>query len=80
MLIDDRKFARLGFSLSGSFEIVPKKIDSRRAPRRLCDVTAWIRVEGSFATQQCQIIDRSQTGVGLAIANAHRIPNRFILL
>jgi hypothetical protein len=79
-LTDDRRFARLGFSVSDNLEIIPKKIDNRRAPRRPCDVSAWIRAEGSFATQQCQILDRSQTGIGLAIADAHRIPNRFILL
>ena len=79
-LIDDRRFRRLGFSLSDNLEITPKKIDNRRAPRRPCDVSAWIRAEGSFATQPCQILDRSQTGVGLAIADARRIPNRFILL
>jgi hypothetical protein len=80
-LVDDRRFARLGFSLADNLEIISKKkIDNRRAPRRPYDASAWIRLEGSFTTQQCQILDRSETGVGLAIADAYRIPNKFMLL
>jgi hypothetical protein len=51
-----------------------------RAPRRVCDVNAWIRAEGCFATQQCRVLDLSQTGVRLEIADAYRTPRRFILL
>jgi hypothetical protein len=79
-LIDDRRFARLGFSLSDNLKIIPKKIDNRRAHRRACDIIAWIRPEGSFATQQCKLLDLCQTGVGLAVADAQRIPDKFILL
>jgi hypothetical protein len=33
----------------------------------VCDVNAWIRAEGCFATQQCRVLDLSQTGVRLDI-------------
>ena len=65
----DCSFARLG----------SEKIENRRAIRRACNISAWIRGEGSFATQKCQVIELSQIGVRLAVANAHRIPNGFIL-
>jgi len=71
--------ARLGFAVSGDLN-VPKKPNDRRAPRRACEINAWIRAEGCFATQQCRILDCSQTGVRLEIANAYRTPKRFVLL
>jgi len=46
----------------------------------VCDVNAWIRAEGCFATQQCRVLDLSQTGIRLEIADAYRTPRRFILL
>jgi hypothetical protein len=71
---------RLGFSLSRDLKIVHKKIEDRRAPRRTDDISAWIRAEGSPATQQCKLLDLSPTGVGLAVVDADRIPDKFILL
>jgi hypothetical protein len=76
----DRRFARLGFALSDELQVISKKIDNRRAPRRACEINAWIRAEDCFATQQCRILDLSQTGVRLAIVDAYRTPGRFILL
>jgi hypothetical protein len=79
-LTQDHRFRRLGFSLSGGLKIIPKKIDNRHSPRRACDTSAWIRAEGSLATQQCKLLDISPTGVGLAVVDARRIPDKFILL
>jgi hypothetical protein len=79
-LIDHRRFARLGFSLSNNLRITPKETDNRRAPRRPCELSAWIRLDGSFATQQCQILDRSQTGIRLLVTDASTIRSRFVLL
>ena len=76
----DRRRARLGFATGDNPESIPKKIDNRRAPRRACNINAWIRVEGSFATQQCRVIDLSQTGMRLTVADAHTIRSGFILL
>jgi hypothetical protein len=76
----DRRFARLGFAISDDLQVLSKKTDNRRAPRRRCAVSAWIRVDGSFAAQQCEVLDLSQNGVRLSVADANRIRNRFILL
>ncbi len=76
----DRRFARMGFALSDDLKVIPKKVDNRRASRRACAENAWIRVEGSFATQKCQVRDLSQLGVRLAVVDAYKIPSRFILL
>ena len=75
----DRRFARLGFSLSDNLKIIDRKIDNRRTSRRPCDAGAWIRAEGCFATQQCRILDLSQIGAGLTVVDVNRIPSRFIL-
>ncbi len=64
----------------GDRKAAAKEIDARRTPRRARDLNAWIRVEGSFAAQKCQVIDISQNGVRLAIAAAYKIPARFSLL
>ena len=76
----DHKFDPLGSAISDNLKVIPRKIDNRRAPRRACEINAWIRAEGCFATQQCRILDLSQTGVRLAIVDAYRTPRRFILL
>jgi hypothetical protein len=36
--------------------------------------------KGSFATQQCRIVDISGTGVRLRVVDARIIPDKFILL
>jgi hypothetical protein len=76
----DCRFAHLGFAISDDLKITPNKIDRRRAPRRACDISAWIRAEGCFATLPCRVLDLSQTGVRLEIADAYRTPTRFVLL
>jgi hypothetical protein len=76
----DRRFARLGFALRDDLKVIRKKVDNRRTPRRACDIIAWIRVKGSFATQKCQAVDLSQMGIRLAVVDAYKVPSRFILL
>ncbi len=76
----DRSFIRLGFASSGDPKAAAKEVDSRRTPRRARDLDAWIRAEGSFAAQKCQVLDISQSGARLAVADARKIPTRFSLL
>jgi hypothetical protein len=52
----------------------------KRAPRQQSNANAWIRQTGSFATQQCHVIDISGTGFRLRAMDADRIPNNFTLL
>jgi hypothetical protein len=56
------------------------RADRRQAPRRNSDTTAWIRLDGGFATRECKIVDASTTGVRLAIPFAGKIPETFTLL
>jgi hypothetical protein len=51
-----------------------------RAHRHRVNTKAWIRHEGSFATQHCRVLDVSRTGVRLEVANAYKIPDDFTLL
>lgn len=76
----DRSFIRLGFASSGDRKAAVKEIDSRRTPRRARDLNAWIRAEGSFAAQKCQVVDISESGARLRVADAYKIPARFSLL
>jgi hypothetical protein len=52
----------------------------KRAPRHQVNLAAWIRQTGSFATQQCRVVDISRTGVCLEVVDDHGIPDDFILL
>jgi PilZ domain len=52
----------------------------KRAPRHPLNKAAWIRQPGSFATQECRVLDVSRTGVRLEAANPFSIPENFILL
>ncbi len=74
----DRSFSR--FASRGDRKAAAKEIDARRTSRRARDLDAWIRAEGSFAAQKCRVLDISQTGVRLAVADAYKIPTRFSLL
>lgn len=51
-----------------------------RAPRHPVDMEAWIRRQGSFATQPCRVLDVSRSGVRIDVANAYGIPDKFLLL
>jgi hypothetical protein len=81
-LIDaaDHRFARLGFAVSDDLTVPREKFDNRRAPRRACDINAWIRAEDCFATQPCRVLDLSQNGARLEIVDTYRTPRKFVLL
>jgi hypothetical protein len=49
----------------------------KRSPRRSFNETGWIRLEGGFATRQCNVLDYSETGVRLYLPDAERIPGTF---
>jgi len=51
--------------------------DRRQAPRRNVNTTGWIRLEGSFATAECKIVDVSTPGVRLTIPFARKPPETF---
>jgi PilZ domain len=70
----------LGFGISSKLSAEFKKRESRRAPRRGYNNSAWIRLENSFGILHCQVLDISRTGVRLTVPNAHKVPNKFILL
>jgi hypothetical protein len=52
----------------------------KRAPRERSIANAWIRQTGSFATQECHVIEISGTGFRLQTVEADHIPNNFNLL
>jgi len=52
----------------------------KRAPRHLVDTDAWIRPIGSFATQECRVLDISRTGVRLRVVDSASVPDKFMLL
>lgn len=58
----------------------PAKNFLERALRRRNKIDAWIRHTGSFATQQCRVLDISGTVVRLQVVDAHSVPDDFILL
>jgi hypothetical protein len=70
----------LGFGLRGKLSTELKKYENRRAARRGYNDNAWIRPEGSFGLQPCQVVDISRTGVRLRIANLQNVPSKFILM
>jgi hypothetical protein len=67
----------MAWTLTG---LEPAKTFLERALRRRRDTHAWIRQKGSFATQQCRVVDISGTGVHLRVVDARIIPDKFILL
>jgi hypothetical protein len=75
----DRVRARLGFHVTDNVNAKQTKTDRRYAPRRGYNDDAWIRPAGCFLIRRCKVVDLSRTGVRLTIANAHKIPNKFIL-
>jgi hypothetical protein len=51
-----------------------------RALSRRDNITAKIRKAGSFATQQCRVLDISRRNVRLQVVDADNIPDSFLLL
>ena len=52
----------------------------QRALGRRDNINARIRQIGSFATQQCRVLDISRRDVRLRVADASNIPDSFLLL
>jgi hypothetical protein len=50
-----------------------------RALSRRDNITAKIRQEGSFATQQCRVLDISRRSVRLKVVDPDNIPDSFLL-
>jgi len=50
-----------------------------RALSRRDNITAKIRQAGSFATQQCRVLDISRKNVRLKVADSENIPDSFLL-
>jgi hypothetical protein len=51
-----------------------------RALGRRHNINALIRQAGSFATQQCRVLDISRRDVRLKVVDADNVPDRFLLL
>jgi hypothetical protein len=51
-----------------------------RALGRPNNINARIRRAGSFATQQCRVLEISRKEVRLRVVNAQNIPDNFILI
>jgi hypothetical protein len=60
-----------------SFELA-KTFLERAIPRR-DNINARIRQAGSFATQQCRVLDISRRNIRLQVVDAGNIPNNFLL-
>jgi PilZ domain-containing protein len=54
--------------------------ERRRSPRRSSNTAGWIRLDGSFATKECKIVDISTAGVRLCVPSASKLPDTFTLL
>jgi len=54
--------------------------ERRQAPRRNLDAVGWMRLDGSFGTRECKIVDVSTMGVRLHIPFAGKIPETFTIL
>ena len=61
-------------------DVIPNCKEKRQSPRRSLNETGWIRLEGGFATRQCNVLDYSETGVCLCLADAEKIPVTFTFL
>jgi len=72
--------SRLGVGVKGGVSAELKSRENRRRPRHRPNDSAWIRFEDSFGTRYCRLLDLSQTGARLAVANAHQIPDTFTFL
>jgi hypothetical protein len=55
-----------------------KRIERRKSARRTHGSPAWIRLDGSFATRPCRVLDLSPTGAKLSVEG--EITQSFVLL
>jgi hypothetical protein len=58
-------------------DVIPNRKEKRLSPRRSLNETGWIRLEGGFASRQCNVLDYSETGVRLYLQDAEKIPGTF---
>ena len=71
---------RLGVGIRNQVSADLKNREGRRARRQKSNDGGWIGFEDSFGTRRCQLLDLSRTGARLAIADANKIPDKFIFL
>jgi hypothetical protein len=71
---------RLGIGIRGQVNADLKNHEGRRARRQKSNDIAWIRFEDSFGARRCQLLDLSRTGARVAIADANKIPDKFVFL
>jgi hypothetical protein len=53
----------------------PKKRDARRSVQQ----TAWVTLEGGFATRQCFVHDMSATGAKITVSDSSVLSGRVLL-
>jgi len=58
-------------------DVIPNREEKRRSPRKSFYESGWIRLEGGFATRQCNVLELSETGVRLCLPDAEKIPATF---
>ncbi len=54
--------------------------DLRKDSRRLMSHTCWIVTGAKSQPQQCQLSDASDSGGKIAVPDAEKVPDKFILL
>jgi hypothetical protein len=57
--------------------VKPDRTERRQAPRKNLNTVGWIRLDGSFATHGCRIIDRSPSGVRISFPFTGIMPPSF---
>jgi hypothetical protein len=73
-------FEGAGSEVSGQEQGDNERQERRQAPRRNVNTTGWIRLDGSFATRECKVVNVSTAGVRLVIPPGDKMPDRFTLL
>jgi hypothetical protein len=61
-------------------EVNSDRTERRQAPRRSLNTVGWIRLDGSFATHGCKIIDLSTSGVRISLPFAGKVPPSFTVM
>jgi hypothetical protein len=62
------------------FSFIKKSKDKRKVTRRKAGTIGWVRLDGGFATRQCNVVDISDDGVQIALEAAQKIPDTFTFL
>ena len=58
----------------------PRSKVTRKSIRRPVTEQAYVRLDGGFAVRPCVVLDRSETGIKIAIAAAKSVPDVFTFL